>query len=484
MDGLQFYGEDNVLGFEKLRPVGRSERYSTTRHYLKFYLNVAVTATYTLPATCSQPTKSYIYRACTMLIAQHPILSAVPVGEDTNQPYFARLPTISLDKTVFFTERQHGYPNSNIPSSLDPDLDLQEILNIQQNMSFSPPSPFWRLCILTDPNHGNVFTASFVFHHAIGDGLSGMAFHKAFLRALHLISSSPSSCPEVDNLVTAPKIPLLPNVEALHPMPVTIPYLASILFRKKIWNKRDPGLWTGSKIIEPLKNEIRLLALSETQTTLFRDLCRKNKTTLTAALQTTVAGALFRIIPEHYSQVRCVGVLSQRRWLGDSISAKSMGLFVQDLQDTYRRERFFGQNGNYKFPWGEAARSKKTIQATINMKGKNATPNLLRYVSDYHKELFLSKVGKDRASSYEVSNLGVFGTDIEPEAGSPSPRIGRMVFSQSANVTGSAFEVSAITGGDGCLALAFSWQKDVVTTEFISDVMDIVSRHLITADVE
>ncbi|OJD23766.1 hypothetical protein ACJ73_04884 [Blastomyces percursus] len=391
--------------------LGLLERYSTARHHLGFYINVAVSATYTLPETCSHPLKSYIYRACKTLIGQHPILSAIPVGENTDEPHFVLLPAVDLDTCISFEERRHGKLVSSNSSCPDADMDLEKLLNIQHNITFSPP---WRLYILADPDHPHIFTASFIFHHAIGDGSSGMAFHKTFLRALYLELSSAESSEQVDSTITSPNIPLLPNIEALHPMTVSIPF-------QKIWNKRDPNLWTGSKITMPLQNEIRLLVLSESQTVSFRDLCRKNKTTITAALHTLVADAVFLNVSAHYSQLRCVGALSNRRWLGGQISDDSMGVFVQDLHDSYHREKFFDQSGNFKFPWDEAVRSRKTIEDSINVKGKNAMPNLLKYVGDFHGELFLSKVGKDRADSYEVSNLGVFMSNLGPEAGSQNP---------------------------------------------------------------
>lgn len=103
---------------------------------------------------------------------------------------------------------------------------------------------------------------------------------------------------------------------------------------------------------------------------------------------------------------------------------------------------------------------------------------MLRYVNNYQQELFLSKVGKRRESSYEVSNLGVFknwkNEELEKHGKGPGVEIGRMVFTQSANVTGSAFEVSAITGGDGCLVLGISWQKGVVEDILIEKVMETV----------
>jgi hypothetical protein len=131
-------------------------------------------------------------------------------------------------------------------------------------------------------------------------------------------------------------------------------------------------------------------------------------------------------------------------------------------------------------PWDETARSKETIQQVLYQKGKNATVNLLKYVSKYEKDFFLPKVGKDRDSSYEVSNLGIFdGSDLGlSDNGAEAPQIGRMVFSQSANVTGPAFEVSVATGGDGCMALSVSWQQGVVDDGFIERVIEYLREEL------
>jgi hypothetical protein len=57
-----------------------------------------------------------------------------------------------------------------------------------------------------------------------------------------------------------------------------------------------------------------------------------------------------------------------------------------------------------------------------------------------------------------------------------------MVFSQSANVTGPAFEVSVATGGDGCLTLSVSWQQGVVDDAFIERVIGYLRDELNRAD--
>ncbi|PGH21606.1 hypothetical protein AJ80_03039 [Polytolypa hystricis UAMH7299] len=484
---------------EKLRPVGRLERYSTVRHHLGFYINVAVTATYNLPGSCAQPLKNYIYKACGTVVGQHPILSAIPVNEGTNNPEFVRLPDVDLDDCVFFQQRRgptstSDQQESDVSSSSHEvrDCELDALLSIQHNTPFTAPSPFWRLCILTDPEVPCRFTAALIYHHAIGDGGSGKAFHSSFQNALSKAVIEPSS--GVISVIQSPKIPLLPNLEAIHPMSVTIPFLAITLFKAKIWSPRDPGLWTGSKVTIPLHNKVRHLSFSQSATTKLLHLCRENGSTLTAVLETVFAGALFLHLPETFSKLHCSGALSMRRWLSaHGITDECMGVWVQDFSEEYSRNAFQEEN---ILPWPEAKRSRQTIENVLSLQGTNAGPNLLKYVHDYEKDLFLPKIGKERASSFEISNLGVFKkievlSESQVESQGEEERragmvrvaeleveIGRMVFSQSSNVFGSALCVSAVTGGDGCLVLALTWQNGVVEDALVKQVIRSVENKI------
>ncbi|PKX96056.1 uncharacterized protein P174DRAFT_450371 [Aspergillus novofumigatus IBT 16806] len=449
---------------ERLRAVGLLESYSTARHHLKFYLNVSVAATYTLPETYNSPVQDYIYTACGRLIGQHPILSAIPVGEDTKEPYFARLPEIDLEKSVSFAKRSHDFPGAD-----EPDAELETLLTTQHNTPFTPPLPFWRLCVLTGATNERRFTAAFVYHHAIGDGTSGKAFHKTFLQALHETAASVGP-EEVKSVITPPRVPLLPNSEAVHHLPVSIFYLATTLFKEKVWPWSDPGLWTGSEVIVPLETQMRHIVFPEHVTSSLKDRCRQNNTTITAVLETAIARSLFARLPETFTSVKCTGAMSTRRWLPDIITDDSMGVWVQDFEDTFSRDKITRDG----FPWEEARRARQTIENVLSLKGKNANPSLLKYVDDVH-DLFLSKVGKARKSSFEVSNVGVLAADQDPT----KPRIGRMVFSQSASVTGNAFEVSVITGGDLCMVLAFTWQSHVVESDLMPAVIDSIWTELV-----
>ena len=87
---------------------------------------------------------------------------------------------------------------------------------------------------------------------------------------------------------------------------------------------------------------------------------------------------------------------------------------------------------------------------------------------------FLSKVGKERESSFDVSNLGSLAGVEEGDGW----KMGRIVFSRSAFVTGSAFSTGLITGPDGCLTFGFVWQEDVVESELIIGVIEHVKGEI------
>ncbi|KIW22442.1 uncharacterized protein PV07_12327 [Cladophialophora immunda] len=476
------FGGSSMESFEKLRPVGRLERYSTARHDLKFYLGPAVTASYKLPKSHSERLKERIYKALGDVITRHPILSSIVVDEHTQDPHFIRLPEIDLDKCVHFQARHLNY---DADADGERDVELDELLSAQHGVPYEPPSPFWRVYILTSSVHPSHFTVSFFYHHAIGDGNSGMAFHRTFHTALSQSLSIPPSDLSSTSIILSPSTPLLPSLESLHPLPVSTWHLLTILFKHKIWSSRDPGLWTGFKCTTPLgRPGARHLAFSASATTAFKNICRENDTTITGALQTLIAGALFAHLPEKFTKVACSGALSARRFLpaDAGITDDSMGVWVLDMSDTYARDCFVPHGDPEKgvcdlLPWTEAQRSRQNIERVLSLKGHNAGVGMLRYVNDYQQELFVSKVGKDRDSSFELSNLGLFKPAGRVE-GDSGVEIGRMVFTQSAGVTASAIEVSVVTGADGCLVLGVTWQKGIVEDDLVENVIKSVKEEV------
>lgn len=372
-----------------------------------------------------------------------------------------------MDQSVTFQKRKSAFPDGD-----EKDIELEALLNVQHNTPFSAPLPHWRLCILLDPENERRFTAAFVFHHGIADGTSGKAFHKTFLETLHTAAESSA---ETKQVVTSPTVPLLPNFEAVHPMTLSIPYIAGVLFKEKIWSWREPGLWTGSEIRIPLETHMRHIVIPKSVAAAFKQICRPHNTTITAALQVLFARALFVQVPEAVSQITCNGPLSTRRWLPNIITDDSIGVWIQEYNESYMRTSLAGDS----FPWDEATRSRQTIESVLSLQGKNSSTNLLKYVNNYHQELLMPKVGQLRGNTFEMSNVGIFPAAVGGSTSNFSkPQIGRMLFSQCASVIGSAIEVSVITGGDGCMVLAFSWQQGVVEDELVSSAIESIEKEL------
>ena len=95
------------------------------------------------------------------------------------------------------------------------------------------------------------------------------------------------------------------------------------------------------------------------------------------------------------------------------------------------------------------------------------------------RSFFLSKVGEDRGSSFEVSNVG--GVNMENVAAKENEegwKMGRIVFSRSAFVSGSALSTGVVTGPDGCLVFGFVWQEGVVEKKLVQTVVEYVEREI------
>lgn len=470
---------------EKLRVCGRLETYSTARHHLGYYNNVGLTATYTSALLSPQSFEPLIYAALKSVIAQHPNLSAIALNEDKSYPdvYFARLPSIDLRSCVEFHERKGPMPgDGEADEELNQILTEQHARNYKDNLGLKP---FWRLAVLTSLADKTTFTAAWVFHHALADGSSAFLFHETFLAALNSLDSIPDTEP----VVKSPTNDLPPPFEDLHPMPISWPFflttIAKILF-PSVFHKRLAKLWTGnaipSSILLPPKLKFRAIVFSADVTHRLAQVSRQKGVSVTATLQCLLASSLFVALPaDEFDKIKITGPMAARRFLAGLEDAQMTNalmqwdfthnrpLSVQNEEKTANALRYFS--------WDEAQSVKSTIQSVLAQAGRDNSIALLKYVSNMHS-FFTDQQGKQRASSAELSNIGVY----KPK-GEGMWQIGRMTFSQCANPTSGAFGVSVVTGGDGCASLNFSWCEDAMEEGLLEKVVEGVRdgvRDLVT----
>ncbi|OJI89722.1 hypothetical protein ASPTUDRAFT_79625 [Aspergillus tubingensis CBS 134.48] len=447
---------------ERLRRAGPLEEFFLARALTK-NTNVAISATYILPNTFTLAIQEYVYKALETLISQNAALSAIPVRED-NDTWFFRLPEIDLSQTVSFQKRTRDYPAEE-----KPDTELCELLQVHQKAEFVAPLPFWRMIILTEPNDQR-FTAIYIFHHAIADGISGKAFHETFLIALHDAATSLTSGEATGQVIPSPKLPLLPNLEAVHPCSISWTFFLKQFFQHKICPYRDPDLWTGPKSFKPFDIEIRQIVIPETVSTALRKRCRQNQTTITSAIHTAVARSLLAHLPEEYTRLEAISAMSSRRWLKEEagIADQSMGAWVMDFRESFFRKQM-NQYSSGSFPWEVARASCATLKQVLSREGKDTSVGLLKYADMW--SYIQSKIGKDRDGSFKTSNLGVVKSAQEGESW---PQIRRMMFTQQFDGPAAPLAVSSITGGDGCL-------KGLVESEMFDGVVGGIARELHSA---
>jgi len=72
---------------------------------------------------------------------------------------------------------------------------------------------------------------------------------------------------EAKQVVHTPQNDMLPSIEELHHLPVSIPYALKLFVKGTIWSYRPPCLWTGSKIQLPLDTQLDHFTLPETTST-------------------------------------------------------------------------------------------------------------------------------------------------------------------------------------------------------------------------
>jgi len=458
--------------FEKLRPCGRLETYSTARHHLGFYNNVGLTATYTTSSDSIRPIQDLVFAALHHVVAEHPNLSAIPVNEDKSYPdvYFARLPDFDLRRCVDFHTRSYSIPRADgVDTEVDKVLRQQHCLNFKSHI----PGPYWRLIVTAFPDDRQTFTASWVFHHALADGASAMIFHETFLEGLNKDMRHPMK--DVERLVRPPSLPLTPALEDLHPMTTSWPFFLSAVAGSVMpgYFRRTP--WTGAPIAQsPPQSTIRSVILSADTTRTFAAWCREQQTSVTAALTTLLALAIFQVTPPSANEIAIGMPISLRPFL--ALARNQMANAITNHTASFRRSDVLNENEDEDIPQ-ITRRVKAELTCEVKKKGADNPIALLKYVSNMHT-FFTEKLGTERETTAEVSNLGVYRPRVRgleenivvPEQehqvgdGAQSWKIGRMLFSQSYNHTGPMVSLSAVTGGDKCLAMSFTWPVDLETT--------------------
>jgi Alcohol acetyltransferase len=427
----------------------------------------------------------FIIRALRKAIQEHPALSSIVAGKDTGKPFFERIEKIDLSKTVFYEE----IPSDDVEES----KRVDELLSQHHSRGFDVDGlPLWRVVVFEKPAMPAtpIIHITFIWHHVIGDGKSGLAVIFTILQALNSncsqeqdLQPSPTStgAPEASisvvpdsAIVMTPSEPLNAAVEEILSLPVstmtTIPHVLT----------RMSGKWSGSPYHceEPIKTRIRHLKLPPQTTQALADCCRVEQTTFTPFLQALVG----RVIAETFQDaehLRCAVAVSLRRLFPTSLQIDDsvMGLWVSAFHLDYTRNQLKGQYDDSSL-WDQARKNSQRIESEVAKGDMDLEIGMLKGIQDF-KSMLMAKMGGPREDSYAITNLGVFNANVHSMSSSGSPwQISDMVFSQSCHVNGSAVQFCVLTlkGGEMCITL--SWQEGTVAGEDVARIAENLEEKL------
>jgi hypothetical protein len=462
------------------------ERFNILRNYVKFYNNVQVSATYSIPRSLLQNYSNsgiagLVYAALKETVNHQAILGVTIKDEGSKEPKWVRLQTIDLRELVKII---------NVDPNASPDEWVQDAHRVP--LTTTEDLPLWRVVVAFQDsalieNGGRVsFAVGFFGHHAFADGLSCGAFHLTFLDALNTLISSSSIPPSNSNeaaILSVPKLPLVPNLEMKATLSVSILFALYQIFKAFTYNPIDPLNWSGPNVSadqpRPPISSLISFSLPPLLVNKLVAKCRSEKTTITALVAALVARKLAVMYPEYKHFTGSVP-FSLRKFTGHT--ARDMGCYVSNVEPHFSSEAkpprgyiSCASSTSEKSSPGEdaalwaLARTTKEFITTKTSTTHNQMVNMLKFVSDY-KSYFMGLLGKKRAHAFEVTNIGVVDGGVgNVEEGKAS--FDRVIFSSGHCTYGNPYCIYLATAKNGYMTVAVGWEVGVVGDEEAKDLL-------------
>ncbi|MCJ1397463.1 hypothetical protein MMC11_000656 [Xylographa trunciseda] len=453
-----------------LRPLGMLEKLYTARQVLGIYNSVIITATYMVLSKLESD--SLYSNLCTTipgLLHSHPSLGCYFEGEDTPEPKFRCLNTIIVEDVLQIIDIED---REGLAQKLQVFHDEQWPID---------KKPLWKLIVMREPQVVSdtsiciTLHIAFVYHHVIGDGLSGAAFHASLLQELKNIEQArqdPQEAPKAIDIQLP--VSLIEPIEKMICLPLSWPFLIKQVVQEYAprWlvGTSSP-LWAGLPVQTldryPFRSRVRLISIPVDGVESLLKESRENNVTLTSLLTAALVSTLADALPE---APRFIGTTAYtlRRVTGTSM--KDMVNQTSAFETNYSADFLDGikKNSNpaerVKSFWKTAGYFHAQMQDELARCPRDNLVGLLPYVSD-HVKYYQKKIGRAREATWELSNLGVFKTTQGMEPG--NWRLEDMTFTQGAQPVGSAFAVNCVSVQGGPLTIAITWQDSVVHEDVI-----------------
>ncbi|RDW57361.1 hypothetical protein BP5796_12811 [Coleophoma crateriformis] len=459
----------------KIRFASPNEQRAISREHCGFYNALVIGAIYEFSGSSVDVRSSQsFYGAVKRCIDKYPTLSVVVRDMHTDAAFFEHVPTINLEDHISIVEESEANELVSKEREDDEIMRIETLLPsiLDRPWPVSPGSPPpWKIVVLpllSSNQQGREQTRCFIgfsFSHAMGDGIISLAFHRTFRDGIFdqvhedcsalatPVADFPAPFDTAKNLPISWGFLLGPLIAVLLPN-----FVVEMLGLRATTSTVNSGTWTGSKMFfepESFRSCLRLIEIEGPDVEHALRVARKHGAKLTAAMDQCIVRALSKTIPRSEAANFVSGTaVNMRRAVGKSND--EMGFFVNACYEFYDREDSWASPWSEKAWEGARSLTEKLAECAVTLEDQPV--GLLRYVPSISKWT-RGKIGKERDSSYDVSNLGAF------EAAAPQDpvdgvkcSITKMVFARPANVTSAPLTISVISVKGGSMVISIVWQ--------------------------
>ncbi|KAF4961422.1 hypothetical protein FGADI_276 [Fusarium gaditjirri] len=454
-------------------------RYYSARHRLGQYRSACVTAIYNIPLpnhSLLNGLDNALELALQATIRQHAGLRyGISDEEESGVPLFKQMQTFDPQDVMKVVTRR-------IPAGEDEAVS-DELLSRELEKGHSElwleSKPVWKVVVMKHtsncmPGPFLRLDVAFFAHHAIADGLSGVAFHSSFMRNLKLETPLPAQWPLELDEVQVPPPTIEEGMDCLSCNCTTC--TTPDIYDEPVWGARPIS-------VTPTVNYESRVRIVTVTAALFSGLLRKCKqasVTVTGLLHAIICITLSNSIKGDVPGFRVVTPFSARRHTGASdgdivnhISYLTSHVPQEDLQKFRDSQRLSAAEDQHIIDLARRFSNEVATKVKEFPHGSMATK--LSQVQDILLEC-QSQGGTERRFTYELSNLGSVSGISPPE--DSGMKLERLVFTQCGFVAGPALGFNCVSVGGGDFTISITWQRGIVAESVVKDVVQELETRL------
>ncbi|KAF5248214.1 hypothetical protein FANTH_6006 [Fusarium anthophilum] len=457
-------------------------RYYAARHTLGQYRSACVTATYDISLPNDSLLNEFenaLEHALQATIRQHAGLQyGISDEKEAGVPLFKQIRTFDRQDILEVIDSQHFKAHNEEAEDVNDDA-LSKSLQNGHSQLWLENKPAWKVLVV---KHTSGFTSgtplrlhiAFFAHHAIADGLSGVAFHASLMNNLKLDTPMPASWPRELNEVKDPPPTIEERVDCLscNCAICTTP------------DKSDEPVWGGGPIpAAPTVNyesRVRIVTVPEAPFSSLLKKCKQANITVTGLLHAIICSSLSNSVKEDIPGLGAVTPFSARRHTGASdgdivnhISYLTSYVSQEELQkfESYQKGSTTGEERVI-----DLARWFSNEVATRTKEFPHGS--MVRKLSQVHDIIrdCQSQGGTKRRYTYELSNLGLVSSICPPEGS--GIKLDKLIFTQCGFVAGPALGFNCVSTKGGDFTISVTWQSGIVAESVVEGVVQELESRL------